>query len=342
MSERTLWNRSLWNQLSLLSLLTFSLGWLAAPASATPTSSFYSVDFIETSDAVKGDVVVVGDAVFVGVGDFGAGAQSVVRIDGDGETVIATGFNSLAGFAYDAANDELLVGDNGFSTGAATGDTVYAIPDPFGSPTTPASASSLALFADESFPGVSDLVLDPTDPSGDTLLIGDASADFPPNGLVWEAVISSDTTGSVVTGLEFTAGLAVSGNVLFYSDALLSDFSGRIFSLDLSDPMASPMDVASLPDGVFDIEFAPDGSLFASSGGGLVDVGDGSISSLASGFGFTGGFDVAADGSIYVIDGAPLAGEENRVWVLTEIPEPGTGLLLGLAGGWLVLRRRAV
>ena len=91
---------------------------VASPAAATPSAPGYSVSFIETSDSVAGDVVVVGDAVFVGIGAFGGGTQSVVRIDGDGETVIATGFNSLAGFAYDPVNDRLLVGDNGLRSRA--------------------------------------------------------------------------------------------------------------------------------------------------------------------------------------------------------------------------------
>lgn len=73
----------------------------------------YIMSEIVTSDTPTGGLAVVGGVVFVGLGRFGGATEAVVRIDGMGETVIADGFNSLAGFAYDEVNDRLLVGDNG-------------------------------------------------------------------------------------------------------------------------------------------------------------------------------------------------------------------------------------
>lgn len=87
---------------------------LAAPAArAVPIAPGYTVSEIALPDFAAGDVVVVGDALFVGAGPgFVGGAQSIVRIDAGGTTVVAQGFQGLGGIAYDAANDRLLVTDN--------------------------------------------------------------------------------------------------------------------------------------------------------------------------------------------------------------------------------------
>lgn len=318
---------------------------LSASASATPMSSDYTVTSITTPDVATGDVVAVGGAIFVGVGPFGAGSQSLVRIDGSGTTVLAEGFNALGGFVYDAANDRLIVGDNaGELPGALTGDTLYAIEDPFGSPGAPAAAQSLELLPAGSLPGYADVTLDPGDPSGDTLFVTDASEDFPPNGLLLEIAISSQTTSVLQSGLGFSAGLATDASTLYFGEVLL-DFSGQVSTLPLAAPTSAPTLLAGLPSGQFGLELASDGSLLASSGGAIVriDPSDGSTSDVATGFGFAAGLFAGANGVIYAIDGFAAPGDEDKVWVLTPIPEPGTGVLL--AGGLALLvsgrRRRA-
>jgi hypothetical protein len=289
----------------------------------------------------SGDVVVVGDAIFVGQGGFGAANQSVVRIDGDGDTVIATGFNSLAGFAYDPVNDRLIVGDNGLeASGATTGDSIYAIADPFGSPPSPPSANTLEILPSGAVPGASDVVLDPGDASGDTLFVGDSSVAFPPAGEVLSVAIASGTAATLVPGFAFTAGLAVDGTTLYVGEAAL-DFSGNVFVFDTTstDP---PSLLANLPGGLFDLEVGADGNLYATSGGDIVriDPGDGSKTTVASGFGFAGGLFAAADGRLYAVDGFAASGEENRVWVFTPVPEPGPAwLLAGALAAWARRRR---
>lgn len=330
--------------LRMLAVATVA-AWVAAPrAEAMPTSSQFTVSFIETSGPATGDVVSVGDSVFVGVGPFGVGTQSVVRIDGGVETILAHGFNSLAGFAYDAVNDRLIVGDNGGNlSGAATGDTLYAIPDPFGAPGIPAPAATLELLPSGSVPGVADVLLDPTDPAGDQLLVTDASEAFPPQGRLLELVLSTSVLTVHHGDLEFAAGLASDGVGLFVGEVLASDFSGRVSSVPLASPGDAFIHLASLPGGEFDLEFSADGSLLATSGTSLVriDVGDGTTSEVASGFGFGTGLCEDANGVVYVLDGFPQSGEANRIWVLTPIPESGTAALvvLGLAALAGVRRR---
>ena len=74
---------------TLAALTLLALALLASVASATPISTEYNVSFVATPGTAGGDIVAVGGALFVGVGSFGVGGQSVVRIDSGGTTVIA-------------------------------------------------------------------------------------------------------------------------------------------------------------------------------------------------------------------------------------------------------------
>ncbi len=132
------------NRIRALAATGFAMAWIAPPAGATILAPGYAISEILTSDVPVGGLAVVGEAFFFGLGPFGGATQSVVRLDAQGTTTIADGFNGVAGFAYDAVNDRLLVGDNFQETpGSQTGDTIYAIPDPLGAVGTPPSASSL-------------------------------------------------------------------------------------------------------------------------------------------------------------------------------------------------------
>lgn len=306
------------------------------PAAAAPIASGYDVGFLTTPGTATGDVVAVGGAVFVASGPFGS--QSIVRIDAGGATVLADGFSGVGGIAYDAANDRLIVGDN--ATGALTGDTIYGISSPFGSPVTPPDASTLELLPAGSLPGVADLVVDPSDPSGNTLFVTDASEAFPPLGELLAVSLLSPSITTVQTGLEFAAGVATDGVALFYADALLAG-GGDLSAVPAGSPSGTPALVGHYPGGLFDIEVSGDGAIVASSGGSIlrIDPVTGAATEIASGFGFAAGLYAADDGTIYAIDGFASAGELDRVWVFTPIPEPASAPLAALGLAALARRR---
>jgi hypothetical protein len=285
-----------------------------------------------------GDVVVAGGALFVGVGPgFVGGAQSVLRIDSGGTTVVADGFAGLAGFAYDAANDRLIVGDNALEgIGSTTGDTVYAIPSPLGSFPTPLSAPDLELLVSGSLPGVADIVLDPADPTGETLLVTDAVT-----GGVLRVDLASPSTTVIQATAGFAAGLAVDAATLFFGEVTFDAFfnaEGSVSSVPLPGT-GSPTGVASGLPGQYDLELEGAGTLLSTSGTDLVriDPATGDVSVVATGFGFATGL-FEEDGTIWVLDGG-FPGIAS-VYQLVPVPAPGTALLLGLGLGLLAVRRR--
>jgi hypothetical protein len=88
----------------------------------------YAVHTIATPGTVQGGVVWRGAAILVGQGAFGVGSESIIRLDGTATTV-ATGFNSLGGFDIDASGTLYVVDNGGAQAGAATGDTLFTIPE---------------------------------------------------------------------------------------------------------------------------------------------------------------------------------------------------------------------
>jgi hypothetical protein len=313
-----------------------------APASALPIAPGFIVSFVDVATgAAVGDVVAVGGTIFVGVGPQNQpGAGVLVRVDGAGtpgqtETVVAEGFTSFAGMDFDAAGGRLLVADNGLEFGGPTGDNVYAVTDPFGTPLDPPDARELRILLDGDVPGAADVLVDPLDP--DHLFITDASAVFPPAGRLLEASIAGGSASLLEGGLGFAAGLASDGSTLWVGEVDGSTFEGIVSGVPLASPGSGLVPLVAGLAGQLDLELSADGTLLSSSGGEIlrIDPTDGSTTVVASGFGFATGLWEDADGAIYVLDGfASGVGEPaNRVWVLTLIPEPATGLLLatGLA-----------
>ena len=166
----------------------------------------YAVRSIPTPGKVQGGVARVGADIFVGQGPtFTAGAQSVIRFtEGGPVTTIASGFNSMGGFDI-AADGTLYITDNGLNaTGATSGDTLYAIPD------APTRTSALASGSAEVLPSGSihfaqDALVVPG-----AVLVSDAVG----SGAGKVVRVAGGTSQDFITGLDYTAGLAVDGTTL--------------------------------------------------------------------------------------------------------------------------------
>jgi hypothetical protein len=172
------------------------------------------------------------------------------------------------------------------------------------------------------------------------LFVGDSA--FAPGGGILAVTISSQVTSVVQSGLSFTGGLASDGTSLFFGEAIFGS-GGNLYSVPLGSPTDMRTLVTNVLAGHFDLEVPGDGSLLTSGGGDIVriDPSNGSQTIVATGFGFTGGIFEDASGVIYALDGFPSPGEENRVWVLTPVPEPGAAVLVALGLTLLAGRRQS-
>lgn len=318
---------------------------LATGASAVPTGIGYTVSSITVAtDDVIGDVVTVGGSVFVGVGAIGPNQGKVIRIDdpglaGQSETVVADGFTSLAGMAYDAVNGRLLVGDNGLERWDASdpnraGDNVYAITDLFGDPMTPPDARTLAILMDGDTPGVSDIQVDPSDPTGNRFFVTDSLM-----GTLFQGSQLAGTVTALTGGLGFAAGLTADGTTLYVGDVDGTSFAGKVSTT----PLAAPGTLALLNGtlaGQFDLELDSNGDLVSSSFSEIlrIDPVTGVPVAIATGFGFATGVWVDEDDVVYAVDGV---GPTREIWVMTPVPEPGTGLLLAAGLTAMAARRHS-
>jgi hypothetical protein len=225
---------------------------------------------------VQGGVVRQGSAIFVGQGAFGAGLEQVIRLDRSGATTIATGFNSLGGFALDAAGT-LFVADNGGNLpGAATGDTVFAIPDAL-TRTTALPALGAEVVPAGSIPFAQDVAI-----AGSDLIVADAVG--PGAGRVVR-ISRGKATDLITTGLDYTAGITVSGTRLLVGN-LDASFVGSLFEYTLAGVLVGPL--ATGLSGMYADAVDNDGNILITGGSTLVALAPGGgITERARGFTFS-------------------------------------------------------
>jgi hypothetical protein len=258
---------------------------MAAPAGAAPVAApGYAVRSIPTPGKVQGGVARRGDAILVGQGAFGAGLQSIIRLDGGGATTIATGFNSLGGFDLDAAGTLYVVDNCGNCAGAVTGDTLFAIPDAL-TRTTPVAAAGQEVVPAGTIAAAQDVLIAPDG----SFLVTDA------RGVGSGAVVkvSGGTATDLITGLDFTAGLALQGTTLLVGN-LDGSFSGSVLRYSLAGASLGAPLVSGLS-GEYANVVDNDGFVLVSGGlaadfssNVLAVAGDGSSTDRATGFSFTG------------------------------------------------------
>lgn len=257
---------------------------MAVPAGAAPVAApGYAVHGIPTPGKVQGGVVRSGDAILVGQGTFGAGLESIIRIDGGGATTIATGFNALGGFDLDADGTLYVVDNCGNCAGAVTGDTLFAIPDAL-TRTTAVTAAGQEVLPKGTIAAGQDVLIAPDG----SILVTDA------RGVGTGAVVkvSGTTPTDLITGLDFAAGLALQGTTLLVGN-VDGSFAGSVLRYSLAGVAGTPL--ATGLSGEYAIVVDNDGFVLLT--GGFADdftsnvlavASDGSTADRATGFSFTG------------------------------------------------------
>src|SRR5262249_25361751 len=241
-------------------MVMFSILWscMAAQSEAAVTAAAgYAVRSIPTPGTVEGGVVRSGAAIIVGQGAFGVGGESIVRFtEGGAAVTIASGFNSLGGFDLGADGTLYVVDNGGDLAGAASGDTLYAIPDAL-TRTTALAAADAEVGASGSVPSAQDIAraghrtLDASDARG------------PGAGRV--VTVVSSTLAPFATALDYTAGVALDGAGGLLVGNVDASFAGALLRYPL-DGSAPPTPLASGLSGVYAVVLDGAGAVLLSGG----------------------------------------------------------------------------
>lgn len=280
------------------SRFSLALAALLAIAGVRPVSAAvvadpaYVVGSIPLPIVNAADVAVVGASLAIGQGSFGAGAQSIIRLDPNGGVfTIVTNLNSIGTIVYDAFGDRLLFSDNaGELPGATHGDTVYALPNPR-AVVFSIDAATLTVLPSGSIAWAQAILPLP----GGDLLVGDAAG--PGSGRVVQ--ISGGTPTDLITGIDYTSGvsLTLAGGELLVGN-VDAFFTGSILRYSLAGAPLGPL--ATGLSGAYDQAVDADGNLLVTGGftndfssSTVVRIAPGGgVDEIASGFGFSSGLTI--------------------------------------------------
>ncbi|HZP41137.1 MAG TPA: hypothetical protein VFD84_06460 [Candidatus Binatia bacterium] len=237
--------------------------WIAIPivlaaatsaAAALVAAPGYRAYSIPTPGPVAGGVVRRGGAILVGQGPaFTAKAEAVVRLDANGATTVATGFNALGGFDLDA-DGTLFVVDNALEApGADTGDTLFAIPDALVR-TEAVTAAGHEVVPKGTIPSAMDVLLLP---DGAALVVDAAG---PGAGRIVR--VAGAGASDFITGLDYGGGLARATDGSFFVGNVAADFTASIRRYDAAGRLLGAF-AADLP-GEYAHVFDADGNLLVS------------------------------------------------------------------------------
>jgi hypothetical protein len=286
-----------------LSILLALSGPVAAHAAVTAASG-YAVHSVPVAGplvcgspaSVQGGVARRGGATFVGWGQFGVGCETVLRIDEDGVTTIADGFNSLGGFDLDRTGRLLVCDNGGDQIGAVTGDTLFAVPDPI------ARATSLPALGAELVPtGSIPSCQDVAALHDGSALVGDAQG----VGIGRVVRVNKGAVKELITDLDYVAGLAVDSKKTIFVGNVDGTFAGSVTRYKPTGKPIAPL--ATGLAGEYAHAFDADGILLATAGSDLVAIDrNGGVTPRAQGFGFSGdvSFDAARDEALVLDFGA--------------------------------------
>lgn len=248
-------------------------------AAAVTAAAGWAAYSIPTPGIVQGSVVRQGDSILVGQGAFGAGLEQVIRLDGGVATTIATGFNSLGGFALDDGGTLYVVDNGGNLPGAATGDTVFAISDAL-TRTTALPAVGAEVVPAGTLPFAQDVAID-----GSDLIVSDGVG--PGAGRVVR--VSGGVATTLITALDYTAGVTVDGTRLMVGN-VDGSFVGSLSEYTLAGVFVT--EVASDLSGIYAHAIDNDGNILIT-GGVTEDFSSSVVIAVAPGGGITqraGGF----------------------------------------------------
>lgn len=293
--------RRLGTWVSLSWLLTFVWACRALAVIVGPPD--YILGQVPFPGVATGDVAVIGTSVFTGQGSFGGATQSVVRRDWDGTlTTVVSQLNSIGGLAGN--HGYLFITDNGGEqSGALTGDTVFALPNPLAA-SAPVSAVGLELDAPGAIPFAQGIAL----AGNGHPYVGDAVGSG--NGRVLRhREFGYPPFVTLFGGYDYVAGLAFDDSGRLYFGNVDSAFVGSIYRFD---PVtnSSTLLVGGLS-GAYDQAFDHHGRLLVTGGftgdyssSTIVAVDSlGNVTQFAYGFAFTTGIDVDRNsGRVYVVD----------------------------------------
>ena len=154
----------------------------------------------------QGNLAFAGSDIFVGVGSYGVAAESIVRIDNQGNpSTVVTGLNSIGGIIFDQTSGSLFFTDNaGDLPGTTTGDTVYELPRALQA--APTAAAELEILPTGSIPFAAQLTLQ----DSETLLITESAG--PGFGVVLSVDLPSRSREVLIDGLDYAAGISQLAN----------------------------------------------------------------------------------------------------------------------------------
>ncbi len=277
-------------RLSFLSLLV-AVSAVAPARAAIVADPAYVVGAIPLPVVNAADVAVLGASIAIGQGSFGAGNQSIIRLDPNGGVLtIVDNLNAIGAIVYDAVGDRLLFTDNaGELAGATHGDTVYELQDPR-SVVFAIDAATLTMLPSGSIPAAQAVVALP----GGDVLVGDAAG--PGVGRVVR--ISGGTPTNLITGLDYTSGvsLTLAGGELLIGNVDAS-FTGNVLRYSLAGAAIAPL--ATGLSGSYDQALEASGNLLVTGGftpsfsGTVISIApNGAIDQIAEGYGFSSGITI--------------------------------------------------